>query len=48
MSCEPTETNGTRFELINMENLEIDRGPVLRREEQYLYITKLNISRPME
>ena len=36
MSCEPTETNGTRKQSLNRENLSKSRGPVLRREERFL------------
>ena len=36
MSCDYTETNGTRFDFVNKENVENDRGHVLRREEQFL------------
>ena len=36
MSCEYTETNAARNDALNMQNLKIDRGRVLRREEQFL------------
>ena len=36
MSCEYTETNDMRNDALNMENLKIDRRPVLRREELFL------------
>ena len=33
MSCKHKERNGARNDALNMENLKIDRGHVLRKEE---------------
>ena len=44
MSCDYTETNGTRNDSLNMENFAKDREPVLRREEQILYESEMIVT----
>ena len=48
MSCEQRETNGMQFSSVNVENLLIDHGHVLHREELHLKRTKSNHNRPMK
>ena len=48
MSLECSRTNGTRFHGVYMENSEINRERVLRREEPFLNKTKMNLDRPMK
>ena len=48
MSCEYTETIGVRNDALNMENLKIDRGHVLRREERLLKEAKMIFNRWMK
>ena len=48
MSFDHKERNGARFGGVYTSNLMKDRGPVLRREERFLEIEILDISRSME
>ena len=42
MSCDYTETNDTRFDFVNKENLANDRGPVLPPQRTIFKRAKLN------
>ena len=47
MSCEDTETNGARFDSLNMEKSRNYREQVLRRRELFLKRTKIDFCRCM-
>ena len=48
MSQECSRTNGMQFGVLQRENLCIDRGRVLRREELFLNKTKVIVDRLMK